>query len=204
MTSSLSVPEPGALSIDPGGAMRGRTGSYEKRLGDMHGVYRDRAALEAAVAAHGAEHLVYRVDEHRNVDGAGALIIGTSTLLPGRYGDEFAVTRGHLHAKADRAELYHCLSGRGVMLLETVDGRSEAVLLTPGEAVHVPGHWVHRSVNVGDEPFVTLFCYAADAGQNYGLIADAGGMAQVVVTDGAGGWTTRRNPDHVGYNLEAY
>lgn len=203
MTSSLSVPEPGALSIDPGGAMRGRTGSYEKRLGDMHGVYRDGAALEAAVAEHGAEHLVYRVDEHRNVDGAGALIIGTSTLLPGRYGDEFAVTRGHLHDKADRAELYHCLSGRGVMLLETVDGRSEVVPLTPGEAVHVPGHWVHRSVNVGDEPFVTLFCYAADAGQNYGLIADAGGMAQLVVTDGASGWTTRRNPDHVGYDREA-
>ena len=204
MTSSPSVPAPGALSIDPGGAMRGRTGSYEKRLGDMHGVYRDRAAFAAAVARRGAEHLVYRVDEHRNVGGAGALIIGTSTLLPGRYGDEFAVTRGHLHSRADRAELYHCLSGRGVMLLETVDGRGEAVPLTPGEAVHVPGHWVHRSVNVGDEPFVTLFCYAADAGQNYGLIADAGGMAQLVVAGGARGWATRPNPDHVGYRLEAY
>ena len=91
---------------------------------------------------------------------AGALTIGTSTLLPGQYGDEFAVTRGHLHAVSDRAELYYCLSGRGVMLLETVDGRSEAVELTPGEAVNVPGEWVHRSVNVGDEPFVTLFTYA--------------------------------------------
>ena len=204
MTSSLSVPEPGALSIDRGGAMRGRTGSYEKRLGDMHGVYRDHAAVAAAIAQHGAEHLVYRVEEHRNTGGAGALIIGTSTLLPGRYGDEFAVTRGHLHSNADRAELYHCLSGRGVMLLETVDGRSEAVPLGPGGAVHVPGHWVHRSVNTGDEPFVTLFCYAADAGQNYGLIADAGGMAQLVVASGASGWATRPNPDHVGYHLEAY
>ena len=204
MTSCLSVPGPGALSIDPGGAMRGRTGSYEKRLRHMGGVYRDQAAYDAAVVRHGPEHLVYRVEEHRNVDGAGALIVGTSTLLPGRYGDEFAVTRGHLHSRADRAELYHCLSGRGVMLLETVDGRSEAVPLTSGEAVHVPGHWVHRSVNVADEPFVTLFCYAADAGQNYGLIADAGGMAQLVVTNGAGEWTTRPNPDHVGYRLEAY
>jgi len=24
-------------------------------------------------------------------------------------------------------------------------------------------------------------------------------MAQLVVADGAGGWTTRANPDHVGY-----
>ena len=64
--------------------------------------------------------------------------------------------------------------------------------------------WVHRSVNVGDDPFVTLFCYAADAGQNYGLIADAGGMAQLVVAEANGGWTTRPNPDHMGYRMEAY
>ena len=179
--------------------MRGRTTGYDKRLEDMRGVYRDDDAYRAALAEHGPEHLVYRVEEHRNVDGPGALIIGTSTLLPGRYGDEFAMTRGHLHVKAECAELYHCLSGSGVMLLETLDGRSRAVPLGAGEAVHVPGHWVHRSVNVGDEPFVTLFCYGADAGQDYELIRRAGGMKSLVVADGAGGWSTRPNPDHVGY-----
>ena len=174
-----TVPEPGLLALGTDGVMKGATSAYEKRLGDMAGVY--------------------RVEEHRDVGGEGALIIGTSTLQPGRYGDEFAVTRGHLHAKADRAELYYCLSGSGVMLLETLDGRSEALPIGPGEAVHVPGHWVHRSVNVGDEPFVTLFCYGADAGQDYELIAAAGGMASLVVGDGNGAWTTRSNPDHVGY-----
>jgi glucose-6-phosphate isomerase len=199
MASSMTAPEPGTLTIGTGGAVRGATGTYTKTLGDLDGVYRDTSAYAAAVRARGAQTLVYRVEDHRYADGPGGLIIGTSTVLPGRVGDEFAVTRGHLHAHADRAELYHCLSGRGVMLLETVDGRSRAIPMTPGDAVHVPGHWIHRSVNVGDEPFVTLFCYAADAGQDYGLISDAGGMAQLVVTDGAGGWTTRPNPDHVGY-----
>jgi glucose-6-phosphate isomerase, archaeal len=194
-----SVPDPGLLALGVDGVMKGATSSYEKRLGDMGGVYRDDAAYRSAVADKGADHLVYRVEEHRNVGGEGALIIGTSTLQPGRYGDEFAVTRGHLHAKADRAELYYCLSGAGVMLLETLDGRSEALPMGPGDAVHVPGHWVHRSVNVGDEPFVTLFCYGADAGQDYELIARAGGMAALVVADEAGDWTTRANPDHVGY-----
>jgi glucose-6-phosphate isomerase len=85
------------------------------------------------------------------------------------------------------------------MLLETLGGRTEADPLRAGEAVHVPGHWVHRSVNVGDEPFVTLFCYGADAGQDYELIARAGGMSALVVADGAGAWSTRPNPDHVGY-----
>jgi glucose-6-phosphate isomerase len=55
-------------------------------------------------------------------------------------------------------------------------------------------------VNVGSEPFVTMFCYGADAGQDYELIRRAGGMASlVVVADGAESWTTRPNPDHVGY-----
>lgn len=202
--SPAVVPEPDALRIGMDGELRGRTSGYDKRLGDMRGVYRDEAAFGAAIAEYGKDHLVYRVEEHRNVDGPGALIIGTSSLLPGRYGDEFAVTRGHLHVKAECAELYHCLSGRGLMLLETFDGRSRAVPLAAGQAVHVPGHWVHRSVNVGDEPFVTLFCYAADAGQNYRLIADAGGMAQLAVDDGQGGWATRPNPDHTGYRTEAH
>lgn len=200
MGHSSTLAEPASLTLSSGGRMTGATGHYEKRLGDLAGVYRDEEAYEAAVAAYGADFLVYRVEEHRNLTGEGALIIGTSTLQPGRFGDEFAVTRGHLHAKADRAELYYCLSGNGVMLLETLDGRSEAYPLHAGEAVHVPGHWVHRSVNVGDEPFVTLFCYGADAGQDYELIRRAGGMAQLILTDGHGGWTARPNPDHVGYS----
>jgi glucose-6-phosphate isomerase len=110
------------------------------------------------------------------------------------------MTRGHLHAVADRSELYVGLSGRGVMILETLDGRSEVVDVAPGEAVYVPGHWVHRSVNVGHERFSTLFCYAADAGQDYGIIERAGGMKSLVVVDGDG-YAVRSNPDHRGYRL---
>lgn len=198
MSTPSAVDTPVLLEISPEGGIEGRSRRYEKHLGDMAGVYRDEVAWRAAVAERGADELIYWVDDQRYQEGPGALIVGTSTLLPGRYGDEFAVTRGHLHAVADRAELYHCLSGRGVMLLETLDGRSTAIELTPGRAVNVPGHWIHRSVNVGDKPFVTLFCYAADAGQDYGVISDAGGMKNLVVADGAG-WALAPNPDHTGY-----
>ena len=204
MTVPSDLPEPAKLTISAHGEIDGATGGYDKRLGELAGVYLDQDAYEAAVASLGADRLVYHVDEHRYGTGPGALIVGTSTLLPGRVGDEYAVTRGHLHGRADRAELYHCLSGSGVILMDTVDGRSSAVPMTPGVAVHVPGHWVHRSVNVGDEPFVTLFCYSADAGQDYGLIADAGGMSTLVVDDGTGGWTTRHNPRHTGYRPAAH
>ncbi|WP_066041479.1 glucose-6-phosphate isomerase family protein [Herbiconiux solani] len=200
MTSAATaIDQPTLIEIAPTGQLTGATRHYEKQLGDMAGVYLDERAWTSAVEREGAETLIYSVDEQKYQDGPGALIVGTSTLLPGSYGDEFAVTRGHLHAISDRAELYYCLSGRGVMLLDTVDGRTAAVELTPGKAVNVPGHWIHRSVNVGDEPFVTLFSYAADAGQDYAIIAEAGGMKTLVVSDGDAGWTTIPNPRHRGY-----
>jgi glucose-6-phosphate isomerase len=202
-TSHHVLPEPDRLTIGADGVLTGRTGQYVKVLRDLAGVYHDAGAFRTAVDDRGQDHVAYRVEEHRYGDGPGALIVGTSTLFPGQIGAEFAVTRGHLHVKADRAELYHCLGGRGVLLLESLSGASRAVPLEPGQAVHVPGHWVHRSVNVGDEPFVTLFCYAADAGQDYAIISRAGGMAQLVVSDDAGGWTTRPNPNHVGYRQVA-
>lgn len=145
---------------------------------------------------------VYWVESSSTEDGPGGLITGISVLEPGRVGEEYAMTRGHLHAISDRSELYVGLAGRGVMILETLDGRSEVVDVEPGRAVYVPGNWVHRSVNVGTERFSTLFCYAADAGQDYAIIERAGGMASLVVAEGDG-YAVRANPDHRGYSLLA-
>ena len=178
------------------GVLDGSTRRYERRLSELEGLYRDADSYEKALALdEGAP--VYWVEESR-LEGSGELVTGVSVLEPGRIGDEFYMTRGHLHAMPDRAELYLAISGRGVMLLDDLEGDSRAIEISAGEAVQVPGYWVHRSVNVGDERFVTVFCYAADAGQNYAIIAEAGGMRDVVVVDGDG-WTTRSNPDHHGY-----
>ncbi len=203
MDSSVQAPvdQPAVIEIQATGEMTGASRLYKKHLGDMCGVYLDSDQYDQALADASPEKLVYYVHEHKYQDGPGALIVGTSTLLPGKVGDEFAVTRGHLHATADRAELYHCLSGHGVMMLETATGEVSAVELTAGKAVNVPGHWIHRSVNVGTEPFVTLFCYAADAGQNYDIIAHAGGMKTMIIDDGAGGWKAVPNPRHTGYGV---
>ncbi len=198
MTEPDEIREPAALSITASGTMTGRSSTYRKRVDELVGLYLDTAAFDELLATDPG-FVVYQVEESRADEHQGGLVIGTSTIEPGRVGSEFFMTRGHLHALADRAELYYCLSGRGVMLMETVDGRARTVELTPGQAVHIPGNWVHRSVNVGSEPFSTLFCYPVDAGQDYGIIAAAGGMATLVVDDGRGGWTTRPNPRHRGY-----
>src|SRR5665648_1247579 len=55
--------QPGVLTIGADGAVGGRTGEYDKFLGDLVGVYADGDAFEAAVRAQGAARLVYHVDE---------------------------------------------------------------------------------------------------------------------------------------------
>jgi len=179
------------------GRLAGSNARYEKFLPDLHGLYRDDTAFQRLLADDDGSP-VYWVESSQTEKGPGGLITGMSVLEPGRVGEEFAMTRGHLHAIADRSELYVGLSGRGVMLLETVDGQSTVVEVQPGQAVYVPGHWVHRSVNVGTERFVTLFCYAGDAGQDYSIIERAGGMQQLVVR-AEDGWRAVPNPDHTGY-----
>lgn len=174
--------------------MAGATGHYEKRLGDLDGVFADQAAFETRAAAD-PDELVYEVFDHRSEERAGDLIFGTSILYPGTVGAEFHLTRGHLHAQADRSEIYVCLAGHGVMLMETVEGETQAVELRAGQTVYVPGHWIHRSVNVGSEVFVTQFCYPADSGQDYEIIERSGGMRELVVEAPDGGWALERNPN---------
>jgi glucose-6-phosphate isomerase, archaeal len=198
MTAPVPTVPPVALTLSPEqGTLGGSNARYEKRLSDLVGLYRDTDAFEHLLGQDDGQP-VYWVESSRTEDGPGGLITGISVLEPGRVGDEFYMTRGHLHAISDRSELYVGLAGHGVMVLETVSGESTVVEVRPGQAVYVPGNWVHRSVNVGPERFSTLFCYAADAGQDYSIIERAGGMKTLVV-DEAGRWTSKPNPGHRGY-----
>lgn len=199
MSTHTSTPiSPVKLTMAPeDGALRGSNCRYEKFLPDLRGLYRDADAFEVLLAGYDGKP-AYWVESSQTEGGPGGLITGISVLEPGKVGDEYFMSRGHLHVKADRSELYVCLVGHGVMLLETLDGDSKAIEVRPGEAVYVPGHWVHRSVNVGSDRFATLFCYASDSGQDYQIIERAGGMKQLVVEEDDG-WTTRPNPGHGGY-----
>jgi glucose-6-phosphate isomerase len=192
------VNEDPAVTIDSAiTALDGRTGRYTKVISELDGLYRDSAEYAAWRASAGDDAEAYYVDEFRPSAAEGDLIYGLSVLHPGTVGREYVMTRGHLHAKSDRAEMYHCLRGHGLMLMETVEGDTHVVELRPGQIAYVPPHYIHRSINVGDDDFVTLFCYPADSGQNYGIIADSNGMRHIAVVDGESGWTLEENPDYV-------
>jgi glucose-6-phosphate isomerase len=142
----------------------------ERRLADLRGCFADAAAYEAALAA--GNPPVYRVASVAPAAGAGDLHYGIGCVLPGKIGDEYFLTKGHLHAWRPAAEFYFGLSGEGAMLLEDeATGESRLVPLQPHAAVYVPGHTAHRTVNTGAVPLIYLGVYPAQAGHDYGAIA---------------------------------
>ena len=173
------------------GHLSGRSHRYEKRLSELAGLYADEAAFAATLAA--GDRVVYAVEDYRPSAAAGDLCFGVTHMQPGRIGAEFFMTRGHIHAVANRPETYRGEAGRGVMLMESPDGEVVTLEVTPGATVYVPPYWIHRSVNTGPEPFVMTFVYPADSGQDYGIIARSNGMKVRILADGAG-WKAVPNP----------
>jgi glucose-6-phosphate isomerase, archaeal len=186
--------EPATLAVDhAAGRLVGATGRYEKRLRDLAGLYGDEEAFAALVGRSG-DAVVYEVTDYRPSADAGDMILGVTRMAPGRVGGEFFLTRGHIHARADRPEMYRGEAGRGVMLMESPEGELRTVEVAPTVVCYVPPFWIHRSVNVGDDDLVMSFTYPADSGQDYAIIERSGGMRGRVVATDDGGWRLADNP----------
>jgi glucose-6-phosphate isomerase len=191
-TSPPPYPEPTAHRVDLlTGALGNASGQYKKTLRDMRGVYADEQAYQAA-CARGADAVVYEVtDQKPPAARAGDLIFGVTRMQPGRIGEEFYVTRGH--AIANRPETYYGEQGHGLLLMESPAGDIRILEMLPRVMCYVPPFWIHRSVNIGPEPFIMSFCYPADSGQDYDIIARSGGMRSRIVRAGDG-WREVPNP----------
>ena len=171
------------------------TGHYSKTFDELEGMYENEQEFQKMLPKW-RNRVVYEVWEHRASKNKGDLVFGTSVMKPGCVGDEFFLTRGHQHQKAYCAETYFCLSGKGVILMESPDGEIKALKLGKGQLVYVPPFWLHRSVNIGDSELVTLFTYNADAGQNYEILKKRGGMRKRVVQKNRKNWTLVTNKQY--------
>lgn len=177
------------------GGMQGRTGRYEKRLGDLAGLYRDGAAHAALVVELG-DPVVYDVEEFRPGTNPGDLIYGVTRMNPGQVAGEFFMTRGHIHARADRPEIYYGQKGEGLMQLESPDGETRIVEIGPQTICYVPAFWIHRSINIGSGDLVMVFAYPADSGQDYGIIEASRGLRHRVLMRPDGGWELHDNTEY--------
>lgn len=151
----------------------------KRQLTDMRDVFYDTAAYNASLAQ--SDALVYAYYDLGIPKDHNEVAFGTSIIYPGKIGSEYYMTKGHLHAVLETAEVYFCLRGHGYVLMENPEGACESREMTPGIAVNIPGRFAHRSVNVhASEPFVFYFAVPGHAGHNYGAI-EAQGFHQLLV-----------------------
>ncbi|MFI0843117.1 glucose-6-phosphate isomerase [Mesorhizobium sp. IMUNJ 23232] len=154
-----------------------------RNLSKMKGIFYDRDAFDAEVRKD--DRLVYEFFDMGVPETSGDVAYGTSITYPGKIGDEFHMTKGHFHTVLDTAEVYYCLRGHGLMMMENPEGEVEVQELVAGKAVYVPGRYAHRSINVSaNEPLITFFAFPGHAGHDYGTIETKGFRKLVVERDG--------------------
>lgn len=153
------------------GIMEEPDNHWHRYLNDMKATYQDQKAVNRMAKNN---PLLYEVYEAETPNESGHLIQVVSIIHPGKIGDEYFMTKGHYHENRGTAEIYLCLSGEGYLLTKTEEGDFENLTMKPGISTYIPPHWAHRTVNVGDEPFVFFGTYHANAGHDYGSIEDIG------------------------------
>jgi glucose-6-phosphate isomerase len=166
----------------PGGIPIEYDNHIVRRLSSMKGQYADQRSYEAMLVKE--DTVLYEVYEIHRPEVSGELLHGTSIVHPGKVGDEYFMTKGHFHAVLDTAEIYYCLQGEGMMVMETPEGDWAVEELRPGKVLYVPPRWAHRTVNTSDkEDLVTFFIYSAHAGHDYGTIESQGCRKLVIERD---------------------
>lgn len=146
--------------------------STKRYLSQMKDMYYDLKAVEKQLAIE--DTLIYEFYEMGAPEDSRELSMGTSITYPGKIGNEYFMTKGHFHAILDTSEIYYCLQGEGLMLLENPEGDWKTEPLKSGVCVYVPKRYAHRTINTGSIPLVTFFTFRGDAGHDYGTIESKG------------------------------
>lgn len=154
----------------------------QRKLTEIAGIFQE----EAAVNDFPANQLAYTVQSWLPVDDAtpGGLFFGVSTIMPGKVGSEFFMTKGHFHSQSDRAEFYWGVKGKGMLILMDRNRKTWAEEVTPGSLHYIGGDIAHRLANTDDENLVVGACWPSDAGHDYEEIANNGFSARLMEVNG--------------------
>lgn len=153
-----------------------------RRVGDLDDIFHDQWAY----AALPKDRLVYEVVSSLPVpDGTeGGLFIGVTYIHPGKVGDEYFMTKGHFHKIRNRAEVYVCMEGEGMLILMNEDRtRTWAEKMEPGSVHYINGFTAHRTANTGSGMLSFGACWPSDAGHDYDTISEHG-FSKILVERG--------------------
>jgi glucose-6-phosphate isomerase len=175
----------GAIYVDLSTGFMGNDPRVErmvKTVGQMKRVFLDEEARREMDPA----QVMYAMEYWKPVpDGTeGGLFFGNSTVFPGVIGEEYFMTRGHFHAKRDRAEFYSTASGTGMLVLMDEQRRATVQEMGAGSTHYITGRIAHRVVNTGAVPLTFLACWPSDAGYDYAAIEEQGFSVRILRRNG--------------------
>ena len=151
----------------------GAVDRIQRTLGDLTDIFHDKGAL----AAMPANHIVYEVASSLPVPSGleGGLFVGVTYIHPGKVGDEYFMTKGHFHQIRNRAEIYICMEGEGMLILMNEDrSRTWAERMSAGSVHYIPGFTAHRTANTGEGILSFGAVWPSDAGHDYATISEHG------------------------------
>jgi len=159
-----------------------------RTMAHMEGVFANAAAWRSR----GPDEVLYTVDTYAPVTAGteGGLLFGITHIHPGAVGDEFFLTKGHLHTIGNRAEFYWGIAGHGHLVLRSAGGEAWVEVVSPGSLHYIPGHTAHRLVNSGSTILDVGACWPADSGHQYGIL-ESGGFGIRILRGPSGPRVTR-------------
>ncbi len=176
----MNITQPFVTQIDlQSGIFEPKRQIIRRSLSDMVTMYADVQAAQKIIHDEG-NRLIYEVHVTELPEEEGHILHCTTIIYPGVIGDEFHMTKGHYHARREQGEVYLGLAGEGYLVMQTENGDTSTLAMSPGTAAYVPPYWAHRTVNTGDVPFVFFAAWAGEAGHDYGTIEQIG-FARLIV-----------------------
>lgn len=176
----MNITQPFVTQIDlQSGIFEPKRQIIRRSLSDMVTMYADVQAAQKIIHDEG-NRLIYEVHVTELPEEEGHILHCTTIIYPGVIGDEFHMTKGHYHARREQGEVYLGLAGEGYLVMQTENGDTSTLAMSPGTAAYVPPYWAHRTVNTGEIPFVFFAAWAGEAGHDYGTIEQIG-FARLIV-----------------------
>lgn len=141
----------------------------DRSLEDMQEVFYDQDAVKKTLAKDNPP--IVKVWMAPLPNEGGHLMSCMTVIYPGTIGDEYFMTKGHIHTDpVNDPEYYLTIRGEGLLLLQTREGESHISEMVPGTLNYIPSEWAHRTVNTCEDEFVFLGIFPASAKRDYSII----------------------------------
>lgn len=157
-------------------------------------MFSDQTAVKKAIA--GVDPLVYEIRHTHFVTRNSDMALGVSTIYPGMVGSEYYMTKGHVHERDDQPEIYYCVRGSGLLLMDDLNGDFQAAPFNAGTIIHIPPQYAHRVVNTGPDLLIFVSAFHLAAGHNYAPVKEKGFAYRVFEVEGKPELV--KNPSRVG------